>query len=432
MTNTLAEMYVMQRYLQPDDLARAGLRAFDAWAATFGRTVTALELAPDGGSYRFGHPLRPLRQRPRTAHHVRPRRRRPHRRPTRPARPRPWPAAGPKPSSSPPRPVSKRYVADLVARAERVRAREVRPREDNMLKITGDGRKAALDLRLVGGDPDPDGGKIAAAADRIAAICAATSRNRYLDADGEAHPRPGGLQLVFCDLGTPSAPGGTPTTSSKPASSPAASTPSQVRFIHDAGNDKAKADLFAACRDGRVAVLVGSTEKMGVGTNVQTRAVALHHLDCPWRPADIEQREGRLLRQGNQNPEVADPPLRHRRLLRRVHVADRRTQSRLHPPSQPRRHRRPGHRRHRRPSPLLRRSQSPRHRQPPHHGTSRRRTRHRQTRNAWPEPTNANNTTWPTANTHAEEPGRRASTTKPTSSKPPCPGGSTPEPTASP
>lgn len=301
-TNTLAEMYVMQRYLQPDDLEKAGLRAFDAWAATFGRTVTALELAPDGGSYRFHTRFARFVNVPelltlfariadvRTAEQLN--------------LPTPTVAGdGPETVVVAASAGLEGYVEGLVARAERVRSRAVHPAEDNMLKVTGDGRKAALDLRLVNLEPDPDGGKLAAVAQRIAAIAAATRHNRYTDLDGGLHPRAGSLQLVFCDLSTPAAHWNAYDELRTQLVALGLGA-EQVRFIHDAKTDKAKADLFAACRDGRVAVLIGSTEKMGVGTNVQARAVALHHVDCPWRPTDIDQREGRLIRQGNQNPQV--------------------------------------------------------------------------------------------------------------------------------
>ena len=301
-TNSIAELYVMQRYLQPGELDRTGLSSFDAWAATFGRTVTGLELAPDGGSYRFNTRFARFVNVPelltlfaqvadvRTAEQL--------------ALPTPTLAGDTAevvvvPASS----GLETYVAGLVERAEKVRSRAVGPEVDNMLKVTGDGRKAALDLRLVDVDPDPDGGKITAAAERIAHIWDETRSNRYADTDGEAHPRPGSFQLVFCDLSTPSE-GWNAYDELKTQLAARGLSAEQVRFIHEAGSDKAKAELFAACRDGRVNVLVGSTEKMGVGTNVQARAVALHHLDCPWRPTDIEQREGRLLRQGNQNLQV--------------------------------------------------------------------------------------------------------------------------------
>ena len=301
--NSIAELYVAQTYLQPSALDRAGIGSFDAWAATFAATVAALELAPDGGSYRLTHRLARFRNVPelvtlarqvievRTIDQLH--------------LPVPHLRGGravtvvAEPSDE-----LRGYVASLVDRAQAVRDRRVTPEEDNMLKVTGDGRKAALDLRLVGRTPDPTGGKIAAAADRIAEIHHANADRVYLDPNGTASPRPGAMQFVFCDLGTPSNDRWNVYDHLKALLVERDVPADRIRFVHDATNDRAKADLFAGCRDGRVSVLVGSTEKMGVGTNAQDRAVALHHLDCPWRPADLEQREGRVRRQGNQNPEV--------------------------------------------------------------------------------------------------------------------------------
>ena len=302
--NSIAELWTMQSYLQPDALAGVDLAPFDSWAATFGRTVTALELAPDGGSYRMKTRFARFQNIPelltlyrqvadvRTAEDLN----------------LPVPVlagGGPETVIVPASPTLREYVTELAARAERVRSRSVTPDEDNMLKITGDGRRAALDLRLVGEHPDPDGGKLAAAADRISAIHRSSASRLYLDEAGEPHPRPGGLQLVFCDASTPSGSGWNAYAELRTLLTDRGVPPESVRFVHEAGTDEAKAKLFAACRDGRVAVLVGSTDKMGIGTNVQARAIALHHLDCPWRPADIEQRDGRIVRQGNQNAEVS-------------------------------------------------------------------------------------------------------------------------------
>jgi N12 class adenine-specific DNA methylase len=301
--NSIAELWTMQTYLQPDVLAAADLAPFDSWAATFGRTVTALELAPDGASYRMHTRFARFQNVPelltlyRQVADVR----------TTDDLDLPVPALAGGGSETVVVPASDRlstYVAELAARAERVRSRAVDPSEDNMLKITGDGRRAPLDLRLVGEQTDPDGGKLRAAADRIAAIYHETRSNRYLDALGEPDARPGALQLVFCDASTPSGRGWNAYDQLRTLLVERGLPRDTVRFIHEATSDEAKDKLFAACRDGRVAVLIGSTDKMGVGTNVQARAIALHHLDCPWRPADIEQRDGRILRQGNQNPEV--------------------------------------------------------------------------------------------------------------------------------
>lgn len=297
-SNSISELYVMQRYLQPAALKAAGIATFDAWAANFGRSVSALELAPDGGSYRMKDRFARFANVPelramfaevadvRTAQQL--------------------DLATPRLIGEraevvvvPPSVTLTTYVESLVARAEAVARGAVRPEEDNMLKITGDGRKAALDLRLVGLTPDPDGGKTTAAADRIVRIWNATKERPYA-AMGE---RLGALQLVFCDLGTPRKEWN-PYDEMRAQLVERGMPATSVRFIHEARNDREKAEVFAQCRSGAISVLIGSTEKMGVGTNVQHRAVALHHLDCPWRPADIEQREGRILRQGNLNPDV--------------------------------------------------------------------------------------------------------------------------------
>lgn len=302
-SNSIAELWTMQTYLQPDVLEEVGLGPFDAWAATFGRTVSTLELSPDGSSYRMQTRFARFQNVPellglyRQVADVR----------TREDLNLPVPTlkgGGPETIVVPASDELLDYVGELAARAERVRSRAVEPHEDNMLKISGDGRRAALDMRLVGRLPERSGGKLATAADHIAAIHHATREHTYLDPTGAAHPRPGALQLVFCDVSTPASDGWNAYDELRRLLVARGVPADGVRFIHEAATDQAKANLFAACRDGRVSVLVGSTEKMGVGTNVQARAIALHHLDCPWRPADIEQREGRIIRQGNQNGEV--------------------------------------------------------------------------------------------------------------------------------
>ncbi|MDA8281998.1 MAG: helicase [Actinomycetota bacterium] len=300
--NSITEAYVVQRYLRPDLLEEAGIEDFDTWAATFGEVVSGVELTPDATTFRIKSRFAKFTNVPelltmlhvaadvKTAEDL--------------GLPTPTLAGGgPETVVVASSPELAALVAELGERAEAVRSRAVRPEEDNMLKISGDGRAAALDLRLVGRARPEGPAKIDVAAEHIAAIWAEHRHDRYLDATGGPHPRSGALQLVFCELGTPAerwnvydelqsqlVARGIP--------------PEAVRFIHEAKDDRAKAELFAACRAGSVAVLVGSTEKMGVGTNVQDRAVALHHLDCPWRPADLAQRDGRILRQGNQNPEV--------------------------------------------------------------------------------------------------------------------------------
>jgi len=305
--NSVTEAYVMQRYLRPDLLQDAGIEVFDTWAATFGQVVSQVELAPEGGSSfrmksrfaRFANVPEMLRM-----FHV---------------------AADVKTAADLALPVpdlARRadgqrvpetvtvepsgelvdYVRDLGERAARVRNRAVGPDEDNMLKISGDGRRAALDLRLAG-LPQATPGKITASADRITAISKAHQNDDYLDPVGIPYPVRGSLQLVFCDLGTPR-PGWNAYDELRDELVARGLPPEMIRFIHEAKTDRDKAQLFAACRAGRVAVLVGSTEKMGVGTNVQDRAIALHHLDAPWRPADVAQREGRILRQGNLNRDL--------------------------------------------------------------------------------------------------------------------------------
>ena len=301
--NSIAELYVAQTYLQPAALDAAGIGSFDAWAATFAATVAALELAPDGGSYRLTHRLARYRNVPelvtlaRQVADVR----------TTEQLDLPVPRLRGDRADTvvcAPSEELRDYVASLVDRAQAVRDRRVPPEEDNMLKVTGDGRKAALDLRLVDRRPDPTGGKIAAAAGRIAAIHHANAERTYLDPTGQPSARAGAMQFVFCDLGTPNTDRWNVYGHLKALLVERGVPAERIKFIHDATNDRAKADLFAGCRDGRINVLIGSTEKMGVGTNAQDRAIALHHLDCPWRPADLEQREGRIRRQGNQNPEV--------------------------------------------------------------------------------------------------------------------------------
>ena len=305
--NSITEAHVMLRYLAPDLLHNTGTHHFDKWVATFARTSTALEVAPEGGfrpktrtSHFHNIPELSLMLSTvadvRLAEHLD--------LPTPTLVPRPDGQRAPQVVAVPANPELATFMAGIAERAEQIRARAVDPSQDNLLKVSTEGRAAALDVRLVLPGTTPTGlTKIEVAAARIAALHHAHATSTYRDEHDRAHPTPGALQLVFADQGTPSSKTnlyailrdqlvdhGIPREA--------------IRFIHDADTDAAKADLFALARTGGVSVLIGSTEKMGTGMNVQTRLIALHHLDPTWRPSDIEQREGRILRQGNQNPEV--------------------------------------------------------------------------------------------------------------------------------
>jgi N12 class adenine-specific DNA methylase len=292
-TNTMAEMFTMQRYLQGVELERQGLQHFDSWAATFGEPVTAMELSPDGAGYRLNtrfarfvnvpELMQQFRQMAdiQTAEMLQ--------------LPIPKLFQGKAMVvSAPATPALKAFVASLAKRAERLKSGGVDPSEDNMLKITGEGRKAALDLRLVGLGRDHPDNKLSLAAGEIFKIWEETQKQKS-------------TQLVFCDLSTPQQ--GTIKEFSayddlKTKLMKKGIPEREIAFIQDYDSDVAKSSLFKKVRAGQVRVLMGSTQKMGTGTNVQDRLIALHHLDAPWRPADIEQREGRILRQGNKNPEV--------------------------------------------------------------------------------------------------------------------------------
>ncbi|GAA1049872.1 MULTISPECIES: SNF2-related protein [Micrococcales] len=310
-SNSVTEAFVMQRYLRPDLLEKAGIGSFDAWAATFGQTVTQMEMAPTGNTFRMKTRFAKFQNVPemlklwsvfadvKTADDLQ--------------LPTPDLAArddGARvPATVPVQPTVEleQYIESLGDRAEKVQNKQVTPDEDNMLTISTDGRKAALDIRMVlpsGGPSGPT--KVDAAADAIFRVWEKTRDNEYLDTlTGQPSSVRGALQLVFSDIGTPN-PDRWNAYDELHAQLVLRGMPGEaIRFMHEAKTDADKARLFAAARAGHIAVLVGSTEKMGVGTNVQARAVALYHLDCPWRPSDIAQREGRILRQGNQNPEVA-------------------------------------------------------------------------------------------------------------------------------
>ena len=288
-SNSMVELYTMMRYLQYDLLKSSGLEHFDSWAANFGETITALEMAPEGTGFRSKTRFAKFFNLPelmsmwreaadiQTAEMLR----------------LPVPAAEKITEVTTPSDFQRDLVADLGERAEAVRNREVEPREDNMLKITSDGRKLALDQRL--SDPmlpdDPES-KVNACVRNVLQVWRDTEEIK-------------GTQLVFCDLSTPKGDGSFNVYDDMKQKLMAQGVPpEEIAFIHDAKTEVQKAELFAKVRKGQVRVLLGSTAKMGAGTNVQTRLTALHHLDCPWRPADIEQREGRILRQGNMNQTV--------------------------------------------------------------------------------------------------------------------------------
>ena len=310
-SNSVTEAHVMQRYLRPDLLEAAGVSAFDAWAATFGQTVTQMEMAPTGdGTFRMKTRFAKFTNVPemlrmwsvfadvKTAADL-------HLpTPDLVARPDGKRAAATVPVQ--PTVELEAFISRLGERATEVAAQRVAPQDDNMLTISTDGRKAALDIRLVA-QGDPSGPtKIDIAAEAIHATWQATRDNEYLDViTGEPSPVRGALQLVFSDIGTPNTERWNVYDELHLQLVQRGLPAESVRFMHEAKSDADKARLFAAARAGHIAVLIGSTEKMGVGTNVQARAVALYHLDCPWRPSDIAQREGRILRQGNQNAEVA-------------------------------------------------------------------------------------------------------------------------------
>ena len=288
-SNSMVELYSVQRYLQYDTLMQNGLQHFDSWASTFGETVTALELAPEGTNYRaktrfakfFNLPELMLMFREvadiQTADMLK----------------LPVPKVNYHNIKTKPSEIQTDMVAGLAKRAEKVRARLVEPNIDNMLKITNDGRKLALDQRMI--DPmlpdDPDS-KVNACIDNVYHIW-------------EEHADTRSTQLIFCDLSTPKNDGTFNVYDDIREKLIARGVPAeQIRFIHEATTDAQKKELFGKARSGEVRVLLGSTPKMGAGTNVQDRLIAIHNLDCPWRPSDLEQRQGRIERQGNMFPEV--------------------------------------------------------------------------------------------------------------------------------
>lgn len=288
-SNSMVELYSVQRYLQYDTLAQNGLQHFDSWASTFGETVTALELAPEGTNYRAKtrfakfYNLPELMQMFREVADIQ----------TADMLKLPVPKVNYHNIKTKPSEIQTEMVASLAKRAEKVRARLVEPNIDNMLKITNDGRKLALDQRMI--DPmlpdDPES-KVNACVDNVYRIW-------------EEHADTKATQLVFCDLSTPKNDSTFNVYDDMREKLIARGIPAeQIRFIHEATTDAQKKELFGKVRSGEVRVLFGSTPKMGAGTNVQDRLIAIHNLDCPWRPSDLEQRQGRIERQGNMFPEV--------------------------------------------------------------------------------------------------------------------------------
>ena len=288
-SNSMVELYSVQRYLQYDTLAQNGLQHFDSWASTFGETVTALELAPEGTNYRAKTRFAKFYNLPELMHMFR----EVADIQTADMLKLPVPTVNYHNIKTKPSEIQTEMVASLAKRAEKVRARLVEPNIDNMLKITNDGRKLALDQRMI--DPmlpdDPDS-KVNACVDNVYRIW-------------EEHADTKATQLVFCDLSTPKNDGTFNVYDDMREKLVARGIPAeQVRFIHEATTDAQKKELFGKVRSGEVRVLFGSTPKMGAGTNVQDRLIAIHNLDCPWRPSDLEQRQGRIERQGNMFPEV--------------------------------------------------------------------------------------------------------------------------------
>ncbi len=286
-SNSMSELYTMQRYLQYDLLEETGMLQFDSWASTFGETVTAMELAPEGSGYRNKTRFARFYNLPelmtffkeradiQTADMLQ----------------LPVPKAEYHDIVLTPSELQKRMVRELGERAEAVRKGNVDPTKDNMLRITTDGRKLALDERLIDERLDGTNSKARRCAETALRIWKETMEQKS-------------AQLIFCDLSTPRKDGFDVYTELKKQLMEGGVPEKEIAFIHDANTDARKTELFAKVRRGNVRFLLGSTAKMGAGTNVQDRLIALHHLDVPWKPSDIEQQEGRILRQGNQNEKV--------------------------------------------------------------------------------------------------------------------------------
>ena len=288
-SNSMVELYTIQRYLQMNALQEQGLQHFDAWAANYGETVTAIELSPEGTGYRAKTRFAKFYNLPelmsvfknvadiQTADMLK----------------LPVPEARYHNIALKPSEYQKEIVASLAERAEKVRNREVDSSVDNMLMITNDGRKLALDQRLVNPMlPSDPNSKAAKCAENVFEIWQRTADQRS-------------TQMIFCDLSTPKDDGTFSVYDDIRAKLLELGIPeNEIAFIHNAKSEVQKKDLFGKVRSGQVRILLGSTQRMGAGTNCQQKLIALHHLDCPWRPSDLQQREGRIIRQGNENPEV--------------------------------------------------------------------------------------------------------------------------------
>ena len=288
-SNSMVELYTIQRYLQMGALQEQGFQHFDAWAANYGETVTAIELAPEGTGYRAKTCFSKFNNLPelisvfknvadiQTADMLN----------------LPVPEAHYHNIALKPSEYQKEMVASLAERAEQVRNKQVDSSVDNMLLITNDGRKLALDQRLINPmlPADPES-KAVKCAETVFDIWRRTAEKRS-------------TQMIFCDLSTPKSEGIFSVYDDIRSKLVEMGVPeNEIAYIHDAKTETQKKDLFAKVRAGQVRVLLGSTQRMGAGTNCQQKLVALHHLDCPWRPADLQQREGRIIRQGNENAEV--------------------------------------------------------------------------------------------------------------------------------
>ena len=288
-SNSMVELYTIQRYLQMNALQEQGLQHFDAWAANYGETVTAIELSPEGTGYRAKTRFAKFYNLPelmsvfknvadiQTADMLK----------------LPVPEVHYHNIALKPSEYQKEIVASLAERAEKVRNRMVDSTEDNMLLITNDGRKLALDQRLVNPMlPSDPNSKAAKCAENVFEIWQHTA---------DQHS----TQMIFCDLSTPKDDGTFSVYEDIHAKLLELGIPeNEIAFIHNAKSEVQKKDLFGKVRSGQVRILLGSTQRMGAGTNCQQKLIALHHLDCPWRPSDLQQREGRIIRQGNENPEV--------------------------------------------------------------------------------------------------------------------------------